>query len=68
MTLENLIKLSETTSLKDLVYQRDRFQDYYNVLKSKKDTKKDDLIFCQDNLFLYNNLIYIKNQSQQVQQ
>lgn len=61
MALEQ--KLTQTVqnlSIDELVNQRNRLQSFYDLLQSRKDSKKEDIQFYQENIFLYNNLIYIK--------
>jgi hypothetical protein len=67
-TLEQQLKeITKDTTLDELLHHRNRFQTFYDILKSKPDTKKEDLFFCEEHIFMYNNLIYLRQyvQSQQ---
>ena len=64
---EQLNEITKNTTLDELLHHRDRFQNFYNILKSKPNTKKEDLFFYEEHIFFYNNLIYLRQyiQSQQ---
>jgi hypothetical protein len=68
MTLEEQLKeITKDTTLDELLHHRNRFQTFYDILKSKPNTKKEDLFFYEEHIFMYNNLIYLRQyvQSQQ---
>jgi hypothetical protein len=55
-----LTEITKNTTIDELIHHRDRFQTFYDLLKIKKGTRKEDLFFYEKNIFLYNNLIYLK--------
>jgi hypothetical protein len=67
-TLEQQLKeITKDTTLDELLHQRNRCKTFYDILKSKKDTKSEDLFLYEQHIFMYNNLIYLRQyvQSQQ---